>query len=260
LIDAIKKNPGFGEEFNIHLKIETGMHRLGFDEEDVPALLSKLKEHPSIKVKSVFSHLAASPEPEHDEFTHEQILLFERISQKIISTFRYPIMKHILNTSGIERFPQFQFDMVRLGLGLYGIGFTKESKDKLIQAGTLKTVISQIKNIKKGDSVGYSRAFKASKNTRIATLPIGYADGLMRSLGNGGGRVFINGNYAPFISNICMDMSMIDISDCACEEGDEVIIFGENLPVEEFAKNMGTIPYEALTHISRRVKRIYYQD
>jgi len=260
LIEAINKNPEFGDEFNIHLKLETGMHRLGFNEEDLPALIEKLQDNPSLKIRSVFSHLAASPDPQQDEFTQEQILLFERIAQKITSAFQYPIMKHILNTSGIERFPQFQFDMVRLGLGLYGIGFTKKSKDKLIQAGTLKTVISQIKNIKKGDSVGYSRAFRAKKNTRIATLPIGYADGLMRSLGNENGRVFINGSYAPFISNICMDMSMIDISDCECEEGDEVIIFGENLSVEEFAKNMGTIPYEALTHISRRVKRVYYQD
>jgi alanine racemase len=150
--------------------------------------------------------------------------------------------------------------MVRLGLGLYGIGFTEESEENLILVATLKTVISQIKNIKKGDSVGYSRAFKAIKNTRIATLPIGYADGLMRTLGNGSGKVFINGSFAPFISNICMDMSMIDISDCECNEGDEVIIFGDELPIELFAKHMNTIPYEALTHISRRVKRVYFQD
>jgi len=169
-------------------------------------------------------------------------------------------MRHILNTSGIERFPQYQFDMARLGLGLYGIGFTKESKSKLIQAGTLKTVISQIKNISAGDSVGYNRAFIAEKDVRVATIPIGYADGMMRTLGNGKGKVYINGKFARFISNICMDMSMIDVTDCECIEGDEVIIFGEERSVEDFAEDMGTIAYEALTHISRRVKRIYFQE
>lgn len=260
LIEAIDEHPEFGDEFFIHLKLETGMHRLGFDEDDYPKLMKIINKNPRIKIRSVFSHLAASPDAEHDEFTREQIIQFERFSQDILSSFNYPIMRHILNTSGIERFPQYQFDMVRLGLGLYGIGFTEESKQKLILVGTLKTVISQIKNIKKGDSVGYSRAYKATKNTRIATLPIGYADGLMRTLGNGAGKVYINGSYAPFISNICMDMAMVDVSDCECEEGDEVIIFGEELPVDVFAKDMNTIPYEALTHISRRVKRIYFQD
>lgn len=260
LLEAINKHPEFGDEIFIHLKLETGMNRLGFKEEDHARLINIIKENKSITIRSVFSHLAASPDAEHDAFTQEQIIKFERFSQKITSSFPYSIMRHILNTSGIERFPQYQFDMVRLGLGLYGIGFTEESKKKLIQAGTLKTVISQIKNIKKGDTVGYSRSFKATKHTRIATLPIGYADGLMRSLGNGGGKVYINGSYAPFISNICMDMSMIDISNCECDEGDEVIIFGEELPVAEFANDMNTIPYEALTHISRRVKRVYFQE
>lgn len=260
LIEAVKKYPEFGEEFYFHLKLETGMHRLGFNEDECSKILTMLDENPTIKVRSVFSHLAASPDPEHDEFTRNQVIIFERFAQKIISHCNYPVMRHILNTSGIERFPQYQFDMVRLGLGLYGIGFTDESRSKLLQAGTLKTVVSQIKNLSKGDSVGYNRAYIAKKSARIATLPIGYADGLMRSLGNGVGKVYINGKFAPFVSNICMDMSMIDISKCECEEGDEVIIFGEELNVEEFAKDMGTIAYEALTHISRRVKRIYYQD
>jgi alanine racemase len=260
LIDSIKEYPEFGDEHHFHIKIETGMNRLGFSEEDIPKILNILDDHPELKLQSVFSHLAASPDSEHDDFTKEQIVRFERASQKIITHFSYPIMRHILNTSGIERFPKNQFDMVRLGLGLYGLGFTEESNRNLIQAGTLKTIISQIKEIKKGDSVGYSRAFKAEKKTRIATLPIGYADGLMRTLGNGVGKVYVNGKFAPFISNICMDMSMIDISKCVCEEGDEVVIFGKELPVEDFAKDMKTIPYEALTHISRRVKRVYYQD
>ena len=259
-IDSIEEYPEFGPVHNLHLKIETGMHRLGFSENDIPKILSILDDHAELKLQSVFSHLAASPDEEHDEFTREQIIRFERASQKIIAHCKYPVIRHILNTSGIERFPQYQFDMVRLGLGLYGLGFTEDSRQNLVQAGTLKTIISQIKDLKKGDSVGYSRSFKAVKPTRIATIPIGYADGLMRTLGNGAGRVYINGKFAPFISNICMDMSMIDISDCECEEGDEVIIFGKELPVEDFASDMKTIPYEALTHISRRVKRIYYQD
>ena len=259
-ITAISEYPEFGDSHNFHLKIETGMHRLGFIEDDIPSILQILDKNPKLRLQSVFSHLAASPDAEHDDFTQDQIVQFERVSQKIITHFNYPVMRHILNTSGIERFPQNQFDMVRLGLGLYGLGFTEESKQNLIQAGTLKTIISQIKTIKKGDSVGYSRSFRAIKNTRIATIPIGYADGLMRSLGNGAGKVFIKGKFAPYISNICMDMAMIDISDCDCEEGDEVIIFGQELPVDEFAEDMNTIAYEALTHISRRVKRIYYQD
>jgi alanine racemase len=259
-IEAVNKYPEFGGDHYFHLKLETGMNRLGFDEENSSDIIHILEKNPRIKVRSVFSHLAASPDVEHDDFTRDQIIKFERFSQKIKSYCDYSVMRHILNTSGIERFPEYQFDMVRLGLGLYGIGFTEDSKRNLIQAGTLKTVISQIKEIHKGDSVGYSRSFKAEKDTRIATLPIGYADGLMRTLGNGGGKVSINGQFAPYISNICMDMSMIDITEIECKEGDEVIIFGEQLPVEEFAKDMKTIPYEALTHISRRVKRIYFQD
>lgn len=259
-LDAIEKFPDFKNDHYAHIKIETGMNRLGFVESDIPEILKVLKATPKLKIRSVFSHLAASPESKHDEFTRGQIIDFERLSQKIIASCNYPVMRHILNTSGIERFPQYQFDMVRLGLGLYGLGFTEESNKKLIQAGTLKTVISQIKMIKKGDSVGYSRSFIADKNTKIATIPIGYADGLMRTLGNGNGKVYINGELAPFVSNICMDMSMIDVSNIDCKEGDEVIIFGKELPIEVFAKNMKTIPYEALTHISRRVKRIYFQD
>ena len=260
LIEAVKEQDDEKEEFYFHLKLETGMHRLGFDEDDYPKIVAILDENPKVKIRSVFSHLAASPEAEHDEFTREQVAIFERFSQRLMAHCSYPIMRHILNTSGIERFPQYQFDMARLGLGLYGIGFTKESKSKLIQAGTLKTVISQIKNISAGDSVGYNRAFIAEKDVRVATIPIGYADGMMRTLGNGKGKVYINGKFARFISNICMDMSMIDVTDCECIEGDEVIIFGEERSVEDFAEDMGTIAYEALTHISRRVKRIYFQE
>ena len=190
----------------------------------------------------------------------QQIEKFEEGSRKIIRGLGYPVIRHILNTPGLERFEEHQFDMVRLGLGLYGIGLTDKSRKHLLQAGRLRTVISQIKVIKKGDTVGYSRKFKAKKKTRIATIPIGYADGLMHTLGNGGGKAIINGQKAPYIGNICMDMSMVDITGIDCKEGDDVIIFGEELPVAEFAADMKTIPYTALTNISRRVKRVYYQD
>ena len=211
-------------------------------------------------MKSVFSHLATATDLDEDEYTLEQIAMFKETSEKVQRSLGYPILKHVLNTPGLERFGDYQFDMVRLGLGLYGVGITEENQKQLLQAGKLRTVISQIKEIKRGDSVGYSRDFKAKRKTRVATIPIGYADGLTRTLGNYGGKVYINGQKAPYIGNISMDMSMIDVTDCKCKEGDDVIVFGDELPVSEFAEDMKTIPYEALTNISRRVKRVYFQD
>jgi alanine racemase len=259
-IDAVERYPDFGDEYYFHLKIDTGMHRLGFDEKDLTRVLQEIKKVPKIKVRSVFSHLATATDLDEDEFTIQQIDNFNKISANVLKKLGYPVLRHILNTPGLERFSEYQFDMVRLGLGLYGVGITEENQKHLLQAGKLRTVISQIKEIKKGDSVGYSRDFKAKRKTRVATIPIGYADGLMRTLGNYGGKVFINGKPAPYIGNISMDMSMIDVTDCPCNEGDDVIIFGDELPVTEFAHDMKTIPYEALTNISRRVKRVYYQD
>jgi len=259
-IDAVERYPDFADGYYLHLKIDTGMRRLGFDEKDIDKVLEQLKKVPKLKVKSVFSHLATATDLDEDDYTLEQINQFKKVSDKVIKKLGYPVIRHILNTPGLERFGEYQFDMVRLGLGLYGVGITEENQKNLLQAGKLRTVISQIKEIKRGETVGYSREFKAKRKTKVATIPIGYADGLMRTLGNHGGKVFINGKAAPYIGNICMDMSMVDVTDCPCNEGDDVIIFGDELPVTEFAKDMKTIPYEALTNISRRVKRVYYQD
>ena len=259
-IEAVKRYPDFGDEYYCHIKIDTGMHRLGFDDKDLDQVLDQLKNVPQLKVKSVFSHLATATDLDQDEYTLEQIDKFKKASDKVLKKIGYPVLRHILNTPGLERFGEHQFDMVRLGLGLYGVGITEENQKRLLQAGRLRTVISQIKEIKKGDSVGYSRDFRAKRKTMVATIPIGYADGLMRTLGNKGGKVLINGQKAPYIGNISMDMSMIDVTDCNCNEGDDVIIFGDELSVSEFAQDMKTIPYEALTNISRRVKRVYFQD
>jgi len=239
----------------VHLKIDTGMKRLGFEEQDIPRLKESLKRLKAIKIKSVFSHLVASDEAVHDEFTNKQITEFKQISKQIAEVLPYDFMRHIVNSSGIERFPVAHFDMVRLGIGLYGI--SPENQDKLMNIGTLKTKISQIKTLKAGETVGYSRKGKSLKETKIAILPIGYADGLNRKLSNGNGTVFIKGKFAPYIGNICMDMSMVDLSGIDASEGDEVIVFGQEIPITKLAKQIGTIPYELLTSISGRVKRVY---
>ncbi|MEI8204559.1 MAG: bifunctional UDP-N-acetylmuramoyl-tripeptide:D-alanyl-D-alanine ligase/alanine racemase [Bacteroidota bacterium] len=245
---------------NIHIKLDTGMHRLGFEENDIPELINRLKKHSNIHVQSVFTHLAASDEAEQDDFTHNQIQNFSNLCQQLYKGIHQDFLRHILNSSGISRFPEAQFEMVRLGLGLYGIA-SEDNEQKLLQnVSTLRTRISQIKNIPKGETIGYSRKGKAEKNLRIATIPIGYADGFNRQLGNGNGYVLINGKHAKTVGNICMDMCMIDITDVSCNENDEVIIFGNNLTVNQVANMLHTIPYEILTGISRRVKRIYFQE
>ncbi|MEK6615309.1 MAG: alanine racemase, partial [Bacteroidota bacterium] len=196
----------------------------------------------------------------HDEFTRQQIKKFGEISEVIRSRFNHPILRHILNSAGIVRFPGAQFEMVRVGIGLYGIGANESEQQQLKNVSTLKTTISQIKNIPEGESVGYSRTFVAKKETRIATVPIGYADGLSRRLGNGKGKMIVQGKQAPIVGNVCMDMCMLDITNIQCAEGDEVIVFGEQYPIYEIAKDMGTIPYEVFTGISRRVKRVYFHE
>lgn len=244
----------------IHIKLDTGMHRLGFDEDEVNELIVRIKNNKHLTVKSVFSHLAATDESEHDDFTWQQIKRFNEMSEKIKSHFTYPIMKHILNSAGITRFPDAQFDMVRLGIGLYGIGAGTSEQSQLQNVSTLKTSISQIKNIPANETIGYSRKGIATRDIQIATVPIGYADGLSRKLSGGKGKMIVNGQYAPIIGNVCMDMCMIDITDINASENDEVIVFGEAYPITEVAKDVGTIPYEILTNVSRRVKRIYYQE
>lgn len=258
--DAIKRNPRKDAQVPVHVKLDTGMHRLGFEEDDINELIVRIKNNKNIIIKSVFSHLAASDEPEHDEFTRQQISRFQKMSDTIRSHFQYPIMRHILNSGGIARFSDAQMEMVRLGIGMYGVSPNELEKIQLQHVSTLKTTISQIKNIREGESIGYSRKGKASRNMRIATVPIGYADGLNRRLGNGKGKMFINGKPAPIVGNVCMDMCMLDISEISTSEGDEVIVFGETYPITEVARDMDTIAYEVLTNVSRRVKRVYYHE
>ena len=246
--------------FPIHIKLDTGMHRLGFQENDLPELITKLKENKSVKVKSILSHLATSDDLNHQEFTISQIELFEKLSSNLISEIKINPIRHILNSSGISNFPQAQYDMVRLGIGLYGISNDEEEQKFIENVGTLKSIISQIRTINKGESVGYGRRFIASKETKIATIPIGYADGISRQLGNEVGYISIKNKKAPIVGSVCMDMLMVDVSEIDCKEGNEVIIFGKNPTVIEISKLINTIPYEVLTSISQRVKRIFYRE
>ncbi|MBN8701825.1 MAG: bifunctional UDP-N-acetylmuramoyl-tripeptide:D-alanyl-D-alanine ligase/alanine racemase [Bacteroidetes bacterium] len=262
--DAIKKyhfeTGGSTSQHPVHIKLDTGMHRLGFEEKELNELIVRLKNNKSLVVKSVFSHLAASDDSRFDDFTRMQIKKLQELAAQIEKHFSYSFDKHILNSSGISRFPDAQFNMVRLGIGLYGIPQTDEEKKFLTNVSSLKTTISQIKTIAKGDSVGYGRSFIAEKEMKTATIPIGYADGLSRKLSNGVGRVYINHKPAPIVGRVCMDMTMVDVTDIAANEGDEVIIFDGKNSILELAQQMDTIPYEVLTSISARVKRIYFQE
>ena len=260
ILSLLKQKLTNDKSLAIHIKCDTGMHRLGFEENEIPQLVAELATTPTLRVASVFSHLAAADNPELDDFTRSQISTFRRMSEQIQSIYKEPIYKHILNSAGISRFPDAQFDMVRLGIGLYGIGHNDDEQQYLQNVSTLKTVISQIKNLASGDTVGYNRAYVAKQNMRVATIPIGYADGLNRKFGNGNGHVLINGKKASVIGNVCMDMCMIDITNIDAKENDEVIIFGAGQPISEVAKVLDTIPYEVLTGISRRVKRVYFQE
>lgn len=257
--EEVKKHQN-AQPYPVHLEFDTGMKRLGFDVTDLRQLIVRLKNNRQIQVVSVFSHLAASDEPEHDAFTRHQIELFAQLSTDLQEFLGYKIIRHILNSAGIIRFPEAQFDMVRLGIGLHGIAATEEEKKFLQQAASLKTTISQIRNIRKGESIGYNRKFIAGKDMVIAVTGIGYADGFPRALGNEKGTMLVKGKPAAVIGNVCMDMTMIDITGIDAAEGDEVIVFGNELPIENVAKAAGTIPYEILTGISQRVKRVYYQE
>jgi alanine racemase len=249
-----------GMQILVHLKLDTGMRRLGFEESDLDGLCSLLMASPDIRVQSVFSHLVGSDDPELYDFTRQQIELFTRMTESLGQKLGYPFLRHILNSAGISRFPEAQFSMVRLGISLYGISADPDEQKMLENVTSLKTSISQIKTIAAGETVGYNRAWTATKPTTIATIPIGYADGLSRRLGNGRGQMMVNGHLAPVAGNICMDMTMLDITGIEASEGDEVIVFGEELPITDLAEAMDTIPYEILTGISRRVKRVYFQE
>jgi alanine racemase len=246
--------------YPVHIKLDTGMHRHGFLVEDLKELVEILKHTNVVEVKSIFSHLSSSDLAEHREFTLNQIENFKENVCLLTNELAINPIKHILNTSGIFNFSQYQFDMVRLGIGLYGIGNGTEEIKCLKNVSTLKTRVMQVKEIAEGESVGYGRRFRTERKTKIATVPIGYADGIHRSWGNERGYVLINGKKATIIGSICMDMFMIDVTDIVCEEEDEVIVFGRELPVTEIAEKLNTIPYEILTSISQRVKRIFYEE
>jgi Alr-MurF fusion protein len=244
----------------VHLKLDTGMHRLGFAPQDIPALIAYLKAHPRIKVKSIFSHLAASEAPEHDAFTALQFERFTTMYEEIATAIGYRPLRHIANTGGIVRSPHYHLDMVRLGIGLYGIDSSQMVQGQLQVVNTLKATISQIKELEVGETVGYSRRGVVNTPKRTATISIGYADGLSRAAGNGNYSVWVRGELAPIIGSVCMDMTMLDITHiAAAQEGDEVIIFGTTPSVQTFATAINTIPYEIFTGISERVKRVYFQ-
>ena len=244
-----------GYRYPVHVEFDTGMHRLGFRGVDVDTLIGRIDEHNDVMlVQSFFTHLACADDPEMDEFTSNQISRFKDWSERL------PGIKHILNSSGITRFPEAQMDMVRLGIGLYGISPEPEVQKDLVQVSRLVTRISQIKEIPMGDTVGYNCRWRAERPSRIAIITIGYADGLHRRLGYGKGNVIINGQEASIIGSVCMDMSFIDVTDIDCVEGDRVVIFGEGDLLQRNAKAAGTIPYELLTAVSPRVKRIYYHE
>lgn len=249
-----------GRGCSIHLKLDTGMHRLGLDETELGEAVHLLRENPNIRVTSVFTHLAATDESEHDDFSHQQAANYQRMYARVATALGQKPLQHVLNSPGILRFPQFQFNMVRLGIGLYGVNPTQEKFDELRPVATLKTVISQIKKIPAGESVGYGRKGRAIQDMTLATVAIGYADGFSRSFSRGIGAVLVNGKKAAVVGNVCMDMTMVDITGIDAKEGDEVIVFGKGLPIYEVAQRINTIPYEILTSTSERVKRVFHAD
>ena len=245
-------------DFPVHLKLDTGMHRLGFNPKtDIPVLIDRLSHQRALIPRSVFSHFVGADSDGFDEFSEKQFKLFDEASRTLQAAFPHKILRHICNSAGIERFPERHLDMVRLGLGLYGID--PIDNRVLHNVATLRTTILQIRDVPAGDSIGYSRKTVLDRPSRIAAIPIGYADGLNRHLGNRRGYCLVNGQKADYVGNICMDVCMIDVTDIPCREGDSVEIFGDALPVTVLSDLLGTIPYEVLTSVSNRVKRVYFQ-
>ncbi|QMW05497.1 bifunctional UDP-N-acetylmuramoyl-tripeptide:D-alanyl-D-alanine ligase/alanine racemase [Spirosoma foliorum] len=244
----------------IHLKIDTGMHRLGFLEEELDEVASYLKSHSNLRVATVFSHLVGSDDAQFNSFSKQQYETFLRTTTALEAALGYRPTRHLLNSAGIVRFPEYKFDMVRLGIGLYGVEASGMNQDALQTVGALRTVISQIKTVRAGESIGYSRRGVLDHEARIATLAIGYADGYDRRLGNGVGHVWVNGTLCPTVGNICMDMTMVDVTSALASEGDDVLIFGPEVPITDLAKQMNTIPYEILTGVSERVKRVFFKE
>jgi Alr-MurF fusion protein len=258
------QNVGYSNKamvFKIHLKLDTGMHRLGLESIDIQEVVSLLSKNKKIKIASIFTHLAATEAAEHDGFTQQQVARFETLYAQITKGVGYKPMRHVLNSSGIMRHAAHQFEMVRLGIGLYGVDNSGDFEGRLQVVQTLKASISQIRNVPKEETVGYSRRGLLARASRIATISIGYADGLLRGAGHGRFSVGLHGKRAPIVGSVCMDMTMIDVTDIPeAKEGDEVEIFGNNIPVQELAEVLNTIPYEIFTTISDRVKRVYFQE
>jgi Alr-MurF fusion protein len=244
----------------IHLKLDTGMHRLGFEPEQISELISILKSNPNLWVSTIFSHLAAADESKFDDFTKSQVADFTEMANEISEAIGYVPSRHLANSAGIARFPEARLDMVRLGVGMYGLAAKPEDQENLLTVGTLKTVISQIKHVNASETVGYGRRGALERDTKIATIAIGYADGFDRRFSGGVGEVLIHGQPCKVVGNVCMDMTMVDITDVPhVQEGDEVIVFGKDLTIMDLAKKINTIPYEILTSVSERVKRVFYQ-
>ncbi|MBR1395240.1 MAG: bifunctional UDP-N-acetylmuramoyl-tripeptide:D-alanyl-D-alanine ligase/alanine racemase [Prevotella sp.] len=242
----------------VHIKLDTGMHRLGFNPDEIDELIDRLRHQQAVIPRSVFSHFVGSDSDTFDDFSARQFQLFDEGSRCLQAAFSHKILRHIDNSAGIEHFPDRQMDMCRLGLGLYGVN--PRNNEMLSTVSTLKTTILQLRHVKAGDSVGYSRRTVLERDSVIGAIPIGYADGLNRHLGNRHGYCMVNGQRAEYVGNICMDVAMIDVTDIDCHEGDKVEIFGNNLPVTVLSDTIDTIPYEVLTGVSNRVKRVYYQD
>ena len=255
--ESFLKNEGLSQ-YPIHIELETGMNRLGFPANELDELITILQSN-TFKVQSVFSHLVASENPDLDFFTRQQANHFSEMIDRLKSGLTYPFLRHLLNTSGISRHPSLQFDMVRMGIGLYGIDSANVLELK--EVSTLKTSVAQIKHLMPGESVSYGRSGYVTRETWVATVRLGYADGYPRILGNGKGKMMVNGKLAPTIGHVCMDMTMLDITGILdIQEGDEVTVFGKDLPVSDVARWAETIPYEILTGISQRVKRVYFQE
>lgn len=245
------------ENVPIHIKIDSGMHRLGFYREDIPWLIDKLHTTKAVRVASVFSHLAGSDEAQFDDFTLSQIKYFDTCAEELKAGLNYPVIKHICNSAGIERFSNYQFDMCRLGIGLYGFSFVGA---KLRNVCTLETTILSVKTVKAGETIGYGRHTTLKEDRTIAVIPIGYADGFDRRFSNYGGEVWVRGKHCPVVGNVCMDQAMIDVTGADARPGDIAEVFGEHMPLEQLADKLGTITYEILTSVSRRVQRVYFYE
>ena len=260
--DLIKEGRKYGVKgFPVHIKIDSGMHRLGFTLEQLPELITLLKEQDVIVPASVFTHLSVADEPAQDEYTLGQFSYFDTCSELLQQSFEHHIMRHTLNSSGIVRFAERQYDMVRIGIGLYGIRtLSDNSEDALMPVSALRSVIISIKEWPAGTTVGYGRRGVLERDSRIATVNIGYADGFDRHFGNGHVSMWVGGKLCPTVGNVCMDAVMIDVTDAPCKVGDTVEIFGEHVPIEQLSEARGTIPYEILTSVAPRVKRVYYRE